>query len=278
MPLPIIDTRPLFRPLIGEIVSLFGTLQPDDWLRPTVAGSWRVRDVTAHLLDTALRRLSADRDGWRSPAGPRLTGAEPDFVARINEVNALWIRAADRLSPRVLTDLYARAGDALAGLFERAPLEAPAAVGVSWAGEEHSAAWLDIGREFTEVWHHGAQIRDAVGAGPFSNPDWLRAVLAVAVHALPRAYRGVHADLGLSVIVEISGPAGGTWTLSHRGRHWDIDEGEDRHAAARATIEDEAAWRLWFNALPPSVAERAVRVEGDPSLVRPLLSARSVIV
>ena len=67
------------------------------------------------------------------------------------------------------------------------------------------------------------------------------------------------------------------WTLRY-DRRWDIDEGESRRAAARATIEDEAAWRLWFNALPPSAAESAVRIEGDPSLVRPLLSARSVIV
>src|SRR5437868_2751908 len=118
MPLPIIDTRPLFRPLIGEIVSLLRTLSSEDWMRPTVAGSWRVRDVTAHLLDTALRRVSSGRDGWRPPNAPRLTGSEPDFVAFINDLNAAWIRAAERLSPRVLTDLYATAGEALAELFE----------------------------------------------------------------------------------------------------------------------------------------------------------------
>jgi uncharacterized protein (TIGR03083 family) len=277
MPLPVVDTRPLFRPLIGEIVSFLRALSPDDWLRPTVAGSWQVRDVASHLLDTALRRLSSGRDGWRSPNGPRLTGGEPDFVARINDLNAVWIRAADRLSPRVLTDLYAAAGDALAGFFEDAILDAPAAIGVSWAGESRSAAWLDIGREFTEVWHHGAQIRDAVGAGPFPDPAWLHAVLEIALHALPHAYGRLHGEPGLAVVVEISGPAGGTWTLRY-DRRWDIDEGESRRAAARATVEDEAAWRLWFNALPPSAAESAVRIEGDPSLVRPLLSARSVIV
>jgi uncharacterized protein (TIGR03083 family) len=277
MSLPVVDTRPLFRPLIAEIVSFFRGLSSDDWLRPTVAGSWRVHDVAAHLLDTALRRLSFGRDRWQSPTGPRLTGAEPDFVARINELNAVWIRAADRLSPRVLTDLYAIAGEGLANWFENAKLDEPAGLSVSWAGESRSTAWLDIGREFTEVWHHGAQIRDAVGAGPFPDPSWLRAVLEIALHALPHAYGRLHGDPGLAVIVEIAGPAGGTWTLRY-DRRWEIEEGESRRAAARATIEDEAAWRLWFNALPPVAAEQAVRIEGDPSLVRPLLSARSVIV
>ena len=277
MPLPVVDTRPLFRPLIGEIVSVLRALSPDDWLRPTVAGSWRVRDVAAHLLDTALRRLSSGRDGWRSLDGPRLTGAEPDFVARINELNAIWIRATDRLSPRVLTDLYAVAGAGLAEWFETASLEAPASIAVSWTGDSRSAAWLDIGREFTEVWHHGAQIRDAVGAGAFPDPAWLHAVLEIALHALPHAYGRLHGEPGLAVIVEISGPAGGTWTLRY-DRRWDIDEGESRRAAARATIEDEAAWRLWFNALPRETAQRVVRVEGDSSLVQPLIAARSVIV
>jgi uncharacterized protein (TIGR03083 family) len=277
MPLPVVDTRPLFRPLIVEIVSVLRTLSPDDWLRPTLAGSWRVRDVAAHLLDTALRRLSSGRDGWRSPTGPQLTGAEPDFVARINELNAAWIRVTDRLSPRVLTDLYAVAGEGLAAFFEAARLDAPAAVPVSWAGETASPAWLDIGREFTEVWHHGAQIRDATGAGPFSNAAWLNAVLEIALHALPHAYRHVTGEPGLAVIVEITGRAGGTWTLRF-DRRWDIDEGESRRAAARATIEDEAAWRLWFNALAPAVARRVVGVEGDPALVQPLIAARSVIV
>ena len=277
MPLPVVDTRPLFRPLIREIVAFLRALSPDDWLRPTVAGSWRVHDVAAHLLDTALRRLSFGRDAWRSPNGPRLTGAEPDFVAHINELNAVWIRATDRLSPRVLTDLYAMAGEQLADSFEEVSLDAQAAFGVSWAGESRSAAWLDVGREFTEVWHHGAQIRDAVGAGPFPDPAWLHAVLEIALHALPHAYGRLHGEPGLAGGVEMSGPAGGTWTLRY-DRRWDIDEGESRRAAARATIEDEAAWRLLFNALPPSVAERAVRIEGDRALIQPLIRARSVIV
>ncbi len=53
MSLPIIDTRPLFRPLTREIVSLERRLAPADWERPTIAGRWRVRDVATHLLDTA---------------------------------------------------------------------------------------------------------------------------------------------------------------------------------------------------------------------------------
>src|SRR5436190_1349327 len=103
MPLPIIDTRQAFRPLSREIVAVLRTLTVDDWGRPTMAGSWRVRDVVAHLVDTALRRLSFHRDGAvpRTSLPPEV-GDRP-LVAFINDLNATWIRAAERLSGRVLT-------------------------------------------------------------------------------------------------------------------------------------------------------------------------------
>ena len=68
MPLPVTDTRRAFRPLSVEIVGLLRSLSVEDWTLPTVAGSWRVRDVVAHLLDTALRRLSFHRDRSMPPA------------------------------------------------------------------------------------------------------------------------------------------------------------------------------------------------------------------
>jgi hypothetical protein len=96
--------RHAFRPLSAEIVALLRSLSADDWKRPTVAGSWRVRDVVAHLLDTALRRLSFHRDRSIPPAD---TGAG-SLVDLINDPIGP-VHAARRLSPRALTDLYAHA-------------------------------------------------------------------------------------------------------------------------------------------------------------------------
>ena len=100
MPLPVTDTRFSFRPLCRDIVALLRTLPREDWERPTLAGDWRVRDVVAHLLDTALRRLSFDRDGRTPPPPARPIAGDRDLVESINGLNASWIRAADRLSTR----------------------------------------------------------------------------------------------------------------------------------------------------------------------------------
>ena len=278
MPLPITDTRHDFRPLSLEVVRLLRLLDPADWQRPTMAGAWRVHDVAAHLLDTALRRLSFHRDRMTPPPPEKPINGERDFVAFINELNATWVRAARRLSSRALTDLYATASAELADFFEAQNLHDPALFPVSWAGESRSELWFDIGREFTEVWHHGSQIREAVGAGPFLEPQWLRLVLEIALHALPHAYRSVPGRPGASIAIAITGRSSGTWTLHYRHGAWDIEEGLPPKPVATATMSCEVAWRLFFNALSPREAQAQVRIQGDAAFALPLLRTRSVIV
>ena len=177
-PLHPIDTRHLFRPVSSGLVTLLRALPAAHWDLPTIAGQWLVRDIVAHLLDSTLRRLAFHRDRMTPPPPPRAIGSERDFVRFIDDLNAQWVASAKRLSPRVLTDLYERASGELADWVESLPLDAPALFPVSWAGEDASAGWFDIGREFTEVWHHQAQIRMAVGADGLPDPRFLAAVLA----------------------------------------------------------------------------------------------------
>jgi uncharacterized protein (TIGR03083 family) len=276
-PIPV-DTRAFFRPVSTSLVDLLRKLSREDWERPTIARQWVVRDVVAHLLDTTLRRLSFHRDGMKPPPSAETITSERDFVDFINALNAHWIRASKRLSPRVLTDLYERASREVADWFESLSLEAPALFPVSWAGEQASAGWFDVGREFTEVWHHQQQIRMAVGADVPSDPRYLGAVIDVAVRGLPHAFRDVSAAPGQTVVIDISGPAGGRWTLVRGTERWTLSRGEPSAATARVRLDDDAAWKLLFNALPGDDAARTVRVEGPPHLAAALLRARSVVV
>lgn len=73
-PLRPIDVAPLFPGLHAELMTLLRGLRADDWLEPTWAPQWRVRDVVAHLLDGELRRLSIQRDGVAvTPAATPIT-------------------------------------------------------------------------------------------------------------------------------------------------------------------------------------------------------------
>lgn len=276
-PLPPTDTRSLFRPVSSEIVAVLRQLTPDDWQRPTIAGTWVVRDIVAHLADLTCRRLSFHRDGLVPPPPPREIRSEPDFVDFINWLNREWIEATRRLSPRVLTDLFDKASSDLSDFFEALPFDAPALFGVSWAGEQVSEGWFDVGREFTELWHHQEQIRLAVGAPPLKDARYLRAVLEIAIRGLPHAYRDVHAHEGDAIAFEISGAAGGAWTLLYGADAWGIWRGIPDAPTAQVRTSDEAAWRLLFNALNRDQASSAVEAKGRLELTAPFLRARSIV-
>lgn len=274
----LVDTRSMFRPVSAALAAVLRTLSAADWERPTVAGTWVVRDVVAHLLDTALRRLSFHRDGMRPPPPNGPIASERDFVAFINRLNAQWVGSAKRLSPRVLTDLYERASGELADWFESLPIEAAALFPVSWAGEEQSAGWFDVGREFTEVWHHQQQIRMAVGAESLSDHRFLKAVIDLAVRGLPHAFREVKAKPDESVVVDVSGASGGQWTLTRTEDRWSLWVGQAPDPTARISLDDETAWKVFFNALPLTEAQRLTRIEGRTDLAQPLLHARSIVI
>jgi uncharacterized protein (TIGR03083 family) len=275
-----IYTASLFAGLSDKLVTLLGSLSPADWERPTVAKAWKVRDVAAHLLDGKLRKLSFHRDGLTPPAPPFPIEDDADLLRYLNGLNAEWVEVARRFSPAVITAMLAVAGPAVAAFVERLDPAAPSLFPVAWAGEAVSTNWMDTGREYTEHWHHQAQIREAVGRPLLDAKHWLYPVIDVSMRALPHAYRGVAAAPGTLVSLAIEGPAGGHWILERRSDRWALGlpaAGEGGNARARLSLSADTAWRIFFKALPVAEAERRVSIEGDAALARPFLSALAVM-
>lgn len=276
-PLTPIYTAELFSPLHQELLALLRGLAPEDWERPTIAGSWRVRDVAAHLLDVSLRKLSIQRDGHLPPPEEPIA-SYGDLVRFLNRLNADWVAASRRLSPRVLVDLLATTGPAVSQLMASLPPHEPATFSVAWAGESRSENWFDVGREYTEHWHHQMQIRDAVGAPLLLERRWLHPLLDLSVRALPRAYESVAADEGTAIVFEVTGADGDSWSLMRNAGGWNVFRGAAPDPATAVRVDPDTSWRLLYNALPPEAALKRVRIEGDARLAAPLLSTRSVMV
>ncbi len=272
-----IDTGPLFAPLHTELVALLRGLSPADWDRPTVAGAWLVRDVAAHLLDSSLRRLSMQRDGHRLPAGTPIEGYR-DLVEYLNRLNADWVRVARRFSPAVLVELLEVSGPELSKLLASLPLHGPALFPVAWAGEDASENWFDVGREYTEWWHHQAQIRDAVAAPPLTSRRFLHPVLELSLYAISVALRDAKAAEGAAVLVRIDGEAGGVWSVRREAGRWALYRGGCDAPALAVWLTADDAWRLFFNALSPEQAAARVVREGDADLGARFLAVRGVMV
>lgn len=276
-PLPPTYTADLFRPLLAELLPLLRSFGPDDWDRPTVAGDWRVRDIAAHLLDVDLRRIAASRDGHLLPAGAPIA-SDRDLLRFINDINASGVAFSRRLSPRLIVDLLAVTGDWVTDLVEQLPPHAPATFAVSWAGESASENWMDVGRDYTERWHHQMQIRDATGRPRLLDPRWMEPLLDISVRALPYAYRDVSAVHGTSVTLEVHGATAATRSIVKGERGWAIMCGRPASPATVVEIAADDVWRMFYNALTLDELAARARITGDEALAIPSLGARSVIV
>src|SRR5882762_1913523 len=93
----------LLRTVDEKLVDLLASLEPREWDLQTVAPLWKVRDVAAHLLDTALRKLSMVRDSCYVEAVT--IRAPQDVVALVSRLNAEGVTVYRRLSPPILIEM-----------------------------------------------------------------------------------------------------------------------------------------------------------------------------
>lgn len=266
-PAPLL-VAPLFGPLHDELIALVRELTPDEWNARAV-GTWTVKDVAAHLLDTSLRRLSAQRDRYSPPFA-----AAQDLAAFINEMNAQWVSAARRLSPPILVEMLDEYGRQMAEYMMSLDPFAPAEWAVSWAGESTSPNWFDTARELTERWHHQQQIRDAVHRPPLYDNRYFKPVMETFLRALPFAYRRLAAADGTRVTFAVEGVT--CCAIIRADGGWRFD---DRCDGATTTVgmTGDTAWRLFTKGLARDEARKRSSISGDAALAEPLFSMLAIV-
>jgi uncharacterized protein (TIGR03083 family) len=266
---------PLLRRVDEHLVDLLRSLAPREWEFPTVVPSWKVRDVAAHLLDTVLRKLSLVRDSCSVEAVE--IRSPQDVVALVNRLNREGVTVYRRLSPRLLIDWMQTACEQSARFHESLDPFAPAAFGVSWAGEEQSLNWFDTARELTERWHHQQQIRLATNRPGIMTPELYHPVLDCFVRGLPFLYRDLEAPAGKGILVEISGECGGKWLLSRGEAGWSLVKELAGEAASRVIIPQDLAWRIFTRGVDRESARAQVEIEGDAALGEKVLQLTAIV-
>ena len=279
-PLQPIFTAHLFPKVDGLLLELLRSLSPEEWERQTVSPKWRVKDVAAHLLDTAVRGISIARDGY-APTAPNIDSPAA-LGAYIDRLNEEGVKVYRRLSAAVLISLIEVASKQLAEYHAGRDPHAQAAYGVSWAGEERSANWFDTAREYTERWHHQQQIRMAVessggrGRGILTR-ELYYPVLDCFMRALPFTYRNVSAPVGTAIRITVSGECGGSWNLLRGDTAWMLTERERDQPAAETIIPQEIAWRIFTKGIDRASAQSQVKISGDAALGFPVLGMVSIV-
>ena len=265
----------LLRRVDKELIDLLHSLTSGEWDIQTIAPSWKVRDVAAHLLDTVLRKLSVVRDSCNVEAVE--IRSPQDVITLVNCLNQEGVTVYRRLSPPVLIDLMQLACEQSACFHESLDPFAPAAFAVRWAGEEKSVNWFDTARELTERWHHQQQIRLATNRPSIMVPDLYHPVLDCFLRGLPYLYLDVEAAVGTVLLLEISGECGGRWFLSRGSTGWHFVTEPLAELASRVTIPQALAWRLFTKGIDRESARAQLKIEGDPSLGVKVLSLTAIV-
>ena len=272
---PPIETIHLFPILDQQLIELLRSLTPEEWNKPTVAKLWTVKDVAAHLLDTSLRALSIARDGYMGDP-PGTIGSDKDLIDYLNRLNADWVSAFKRVSPAVLTDLLeTHSKESTAWLDSLDPFE-QAIFSVGWAGEEVSANWFHVAREYTERWHHQQQIREAVKKPGIMTAELYHPFLDTFMRALPFTYRHTPAPEGTVLQFTLTGEGGGDWYLEKK-ENWELINTPVATPAAHTTIEGSIAWKLFSKSWRRSDVMQYVIIEGDQRLGDVVLDMVSVM-
>jgi uncharacterized protein (TIGR03084 family) len=197
--------REMLDDLEAEQVALQSVLRDiddDDWLRPTPARFWDVRDTVSHLAD--IDEVAADT----ATDGPRSLAYEVGKYASSEDFTMYGCLRGRKLSgPQVLAWW-----EEAAELIRRVLGECDPQQRVPW-GIGMSARSLVTAR-LMETWAHALDVHAALGVEP-DDTDRLRHVAWIGYRALPYAYsvKGRTPPPG-ELRVELDPPSGGpAWTF-----------------------------------------------------------------
>jgi uncharacterized protein (TIGR03083 family) len=256
-----------------RLSELLASLGPADWDCPSPCPGWRVLGLSSHLVGDDLGFLARHRDGHFGT--PPDDASESEFVAWLDGLQDEWVRAARRLSPRIVADLLEWAGPQVAETMRGEDPRARTA-GVSWAGTEPVPAWLNQARELSEYWIHRQQLLQAVRRPSDLRADLARPVLDGLRWAYPFRLGQAAAQPGDSVTISVVGPVTVTWHLVATPAGWEYRDEPGPRVIASLEMTTEQAWRLLTNNLP--AADRSsIAASGDETVLGILLRTRAII-
>ena len=270
-----------FVALHERLMALLSSLDAEDWHRPTASARRNVKDIAAHLLDTAARRLALERDGYFPPTPPPSLASDRDLVAFLDTLNAAGEVGTQRWSPRLLIDMLDFVGRELIAHLDSLDPFGRAIFSVAWAGESESASWFDIAREYTERWHHHEQIHEATGRpSTIQSRALYYPCLDAFLRGLPHALRDTLAPSGTIVEVVIDGEAGGSWFARREVDRWSLVD-RAPSPAARVHLHQSEAWKLFTKRVTLEEAFArfpSLRLEGDRQLAAAVVGLVAVMI
>ncbi|MEO6731273.1 MAG: maleylpyruvate isomerase N-terminal domain-containing protein [Ferruginibacter sp.] len=272
---PPINVVQLLPVLEKKLMSLLTSLNPEDWQKPTIAKSWTIKDIVAHLLDGNVRVLSMLRDNYFGESLGKKTSI--NLIDYLNCLNADWVKAMKRVSPAILINLHQATGYRYNEYYASLDPFGKSPFAVDWAGEKESLNWMHIAREYTEKWLHQQQVRDVLNDKEIMTRELYYPFIDIFMLALPHTYRNVEATDGTLVRITIPSGIGGHWNIIAEGGKWILDNANQAKPVSEVIIDAGIAWKLFSKSIRPQEIKHSVQIEGDQQLGEIALTMISVM-
>ena len=256
-------------------MDLLRSLHVSDWERPSPCPGWSVLGLASHLLGDDFSLLAWQRDDHRATPAPEGMGEE-GFISWLDDLQAEWVHAARRLSPRLVIDLLDWTGGQVVDMTSVQDASALTAH-VSWASSDPVPVWLDHARELSERWIHRQQMLETIGAVSDLRKDLFDPVLDGLRWAYPFRLEPHKRPAGATVEVSVTGPEGElSWYLVSDHDAWHFRPIAGGSIVAKLHMTSEQAWRLLSNNFDHD-PHGEVFTSGDPKLVHALMRTRAII-
>ncbi|MEN1786078.1 MAG: maleylpyruvate isomerase N-terminal domain-containing protein [Bacteroidota bacterium] len=265
------EQRPIFvndllYKLDKKLIELLRGLSVADWSKQTIAPKWKVKDVAVHLLDGNIRALSMLRDKHFTEVTDPLDSYKA-LVTYLNRLNADWIKAMQRVSPKVLVELLELTGKEFCEFMKTLNPFDKAVFSVAWAGEEESKNWFHVAREYTEKWHHQQQIRLAIGdSAELLKNEFYVPYLETSMRALPHHYRTIKGKEGDSIKIVVLNNGENAWLLKRNADKWELQQESLGNPSCEVRIPGEIAWRIFTKGISKKEALEQSEIVGKQQL------------
>jgi len=255
----------IYPALLDELLDTLQSLSESKWESKTLLPSWRIKDIAAHIASGAIRKLSAIRNNEPSEVSEPMD--YESLVTRINENNEKWVGLLRNLHFSLIIDLLTRYYGELIEEFKIMDPYATAVHGVAWAGELKSENWFDIAREYTELWHHQMQIKNAIGDAALLGDEYYKPFIDTCFRALPYHFRKMGEQIDFDLLIEIAGMNGGKYLLLCENSIFRIKENEEpentQDINTSIHVTKDVLWKLLTNAAELEEIKDGISIDGN---------------
>jgi uncharacterized protein (TIGR03083 family) len=201
-----------------RVADAVNALTPDGWTRPTDCTAWDVRQLVAHIAGMA-KFASTPLEMARQMRAAK--AHQHEGQALVDAQTAIQVAERDRLGPDQLAAELRRIGPRAAKGRRRAPglvrrMRLPEPQVVNGAAETWSLGYLTDVILTRDPWMHRMDIARATGQAPTLTADHDGVIVADVVLEWARRH-------GRPYRLELTGPAGGSWTSGSSGEEIEMD-------------------------------------------------------